>query len=236
MHESLVTYLYGEATPEESSLFEAHLSACAACRQEADGFERVRGMLQQWQLDDLPVVRVETMPARKRSMLEAIKELLLVMPVWAKAISVVAAAIVVLAALGTEVSIDGNGFRMRADLLRRGGAAPVAATLTADPNGAGIEQLRVELRAMVNTLIVDSERQQSEQFKAQMVSLESQLQNMRSTDLARLAETIQQQRARLRMIERDIDLREGYDLTDILFSELNIGSGERSPGRTRSGD
>lgn len=236
MHESLVAYLYGEATLEESRLFEEHLSGCAACRQEVAAFERVRGLLQQWQLDDLPVVRVETGPARKRTLLEALKEMLTLMPVWAKAISAVGAALVVLAVLGTEVSIDGNGLRMRADLLRRGGAAPVGATAPADPDRVGIEQLRAELRTMVNTLVAESERQQKEQLKAQLVSLESQLQTMHSADLARLAETIQQQRARLRVIERDIDRREGYDLTDILFSELNGASGERPASKARSGD
>jgi len=40
-------------------------------------------MLQQWQLDDLPVVRVVTERASgERSMLEVLKELLTVAPLW----------------------------------------------------------------------------------------------------------------------------------------------------------
>ena len=64
MREALVSYLYDEATADESRSVESHLKACAPCRQEFASFERVRGMLQQWQLDDLPVVRVETAGAR----------------------------------------------------------------------------------------------------------------------------------------------------------------------------
>jgi hypothetical protein len=43
---------------------------------------------------------------------------------------------------------------------------------------------------------------------------------MRSADLSKLTQRIQDHQARLKTIERDIDRREGLDLTDILFSEL----------------
>ena len=43
---------------------------------------------------------------------------------------------------------------------------------------------------------------------------------MRSADLVKLTQRIQDHQARLKTIERDIDRREGLDLTDILFSEL----------------
>ncbi|HET9531282.1 MAG TPA: zf-HC2 domain-containing protein [Blastocatellia bacterium] len=226
MRESLVAYLYNEATPEESRIINSHLSECAACKQEMAVFERVRGMLQQWQLDDLPVVRVETSPARKRSALESLKDLLAVMPVWAKLLGAMATVMIVLAVLGTEVSIDGSGFRMRTDILRAAGSAPVVQ----EASETDVEQLRAEMKTFVSTLIAESERQQKEQLKAQLVSFETELQTMQAADLARLAEAVQRQRARLSVIERDIDRREGYDLTDILFSELNGVSGERSRG------
>jgi hypothetical protein len=50
---------------------------------------------------------------------------------------------------------------------------------------------------------------------------------MHSADLAKLATRIQEQQARLKTIEQDIDRREGLDLTDILFSETSKPS-ERS--------
>src|SRR5215510_10910941 len=106
MHEALVGYLYDEATPEENRLVQAHVAECAACKQELEAFERVRGMLQQWQLDDLPVVRVVSeRDAGDRSMLSALKELLLVTPLWAKALGAAASALLVFAVIGTDLNV-----------------------------------------------------------------------------------------------------------------------------------
>src|SRR6185436_20362220 len=110
MHEALVSYLYNEATAEETKSVEAHLTDCAACKQELHSFERVRGMLQQWQLDDLPVVRVVAEPrSSERTMLGVLKELFTLTPVWAKALGAVAMAMLLLAVIGTDVSIGRNG-------------------------------------------------------------------------------------------------------------------------------
>lgn len=219
MHEALVAYLYDEAAPDESRRIKAHLTECSSCQDELQAFERVRAMLQQWQLDDLPVVRVVT--ETKRSLLAAFKELLALTPVWAKAAGVVAMAMLVLAVLGTDLSIGREGFSFHANLLRRNAPASVNPGVkdSAPLNGANIEQVRTEVRTLVNQLIAESERHQSEEIKAQLVSLESQLQTMHSADLAKLASRIQEHQARLKTIERDIDRREGLDLTDILFSD-----------------
>jgi hypothetical protein len=229
MQEALISYLYNEATPEESGRVEAHLTECAACKQELHSFERVRGLLQQWQLNDLPVVRVDTEPSSsKQSLVVLLKELLSVTPVWAKAIGAMAMAMVVLAVIGTDVSVGSGGFSFHADLLRRDRNAkpvePASPTLT---NIANLEEVRTEVKSLVNQLIAESERQQKDVIKAQLVSLESQLQNMHSADLSKLATRIQEQQTRLKTIEQDIDRREGLDLTDILFSEASRPS-ERS--------
>ena len=219
MHEALVAYLYDEAAPDESRRVKTHLTECSSCQDELQAFERVRAMLQQWQLDDLPVVRVVTEP--KKSLLAALKELLTLTPVWAKAAGVVAMAMLVLAVMGTDLSIGREGFSFHANLLRRAEPASVNAgdKGSATLNGANIEQVRSEVRSLVNQLIAESERHQSEEIKAQLVSLESQLQTMHTADLAKLASRIQEHQARLKTIERDIDRREGLDLTDILFSD-----------------
>jgi hypothetical protein len=229
MHEALVSYLYKEATDEESGRVEAHLTKCAACRDELMSFERVRSMLQQWQLDDLPVVRVVAeRDEGGRSMLAQFKKLLSVTPIWVKALGAVAMAVFVLAVIGTDVSVGKDGVSFRADLFRRGQTgAPVASTNAGVAN-ADMEQVRTEVKSFVNQLIAESERQQRDEIKAQLVSLEAQLQNMHSADLSKLAARIQEQQSRLRTVERDIDRREGLDLTDILFSEVSK-PGERSP-------
>lgn len=220
MREAMVAYLYNEATADESRAVETHLEGCNACRQEFASFERVRGMLQQWQLDDLPVVRVETASRPHRSALEAFKELLAIAPLWAKLAGAVAMAMLVLAVMGTEVSIGSNGVALRADMFGRDkGATPTIAATDSDAN-ARLEQIRAEIKTIVNLEIARSEREQSDTLKAQLVSFESQLQNMHAADLAKLTARIQEHQAKIKTLERDIDRREGLDLTDILFSEL----------------
>lgn len=231
MHEALVSYLYDEATPEESGLVEQHLRECAACKDKLHSFERVRGMLQQWQIDDLPVVRVVAeRVSSERSMLSVLKELVSVTPIWAKALGAVAMALMVLAIIGTDISVGNGGFSFRADLLRRNRTIQASnAPSLAPSNGSDIEQVRADLKGFVNQLIADSERHQRDEIKAQLVSLESQLQTMHSADLTKLSTRVQEQHARLKTIEQDIDRREGLDLTDILFSDVSR-PGSRSTG------
>lgn len=226
MREALVSYLYNEATPDESRRVEDHLIACSSCKQEVAAFERVRGMLQQWQLEDMPIVRVVTEPhTPRRSALAVLKELFVVTPIWAKALGAAAMAMFVLAVMGTNISVGRDGFLFRADILRRQPAAQavyVAGSQDTDDlvRATDIERVRADVKALVSQMIAESERQQKEDLKAQLISLESQLQNMRSADLARIATRVQEHQTRLKTIERDIDRREGNNLTDILFSEL----------------
>ncbi len=222
MHEAMVSYLYDEASPEECRQVEAHLVECHSCKEELEAFNRVRGMLQQWQIDDLPVVRVEA--TTRRSFFEALRELFTIMPVWAKACGVVAAVMIVMAVLGTEVSIGKQGFSLSADITRSN-----------KRNATDAEQIRAELRVMVNDMILESERQQKDELTAKLVALESQLQNAHRSDLVRLTASIEDQRARIRNVERDIDRREGLNLADILFSELSNDRDERTTDR-KGGD
>jgi hypothetical protein len=226
MHEALMSYLYNESTPDEKLRVETHLTDCGACKQELHGFEHVRGMLQQWQLDDSPVVRIVAEQSRgKRSILAVLKELITVTPIWAKALGAFAMAMIVLAVLGTDVSVGRGGISFHADLLRRNRAVePAGARGQQTPmssDRAGIEQIRAEMKSLVNQLVADSERDQKERIKAELVSLQSELQNTHSADLAKVISRIQEQQTRLKTIERDIDRREGLDLTDILFSEVS---------------
>jgi len=225
MHEALMAYLYKEATGDEARRFEAHLDECAACKQEIADFGRVRQQLQQWQVVDLPIVRVvaDPQPAR-RSFLAVLKELLTVMPVWAKAASVAGVALIVMAVTGTSVSIGRDGFAINTRLV--GSRQPVERPAAANPSRAEyvsaeqLEQLRANLTALVAQKVADSERQQKDALKAELVSLQNDLQSMRSADLAKIVARVQEHQSRLQTIERDLDRREGSDLTDLLFSEV----------------
>src|SRR5262245_46331458 len=102
MHELLVSYLYGEAGREESAKFASHLQACASCQQELAAFEQVRDSLQHWQLDELPNLRV-VVEQPPKSVLTLLKELFTAMPIWAKGLGTVAAAMLLFAILGCEI-------------------------------------------------------------------------------------------------------------------------------------
>jgi len=225
MREALVSYLYDEATVEEKRNVEGHIAECEACKLELASFNRVRDQLQQWQFDDLPVLRIETaaQPTKsQRSFIEIVRELFSIMPLWAKGLGAVATAMLVLAVMGTEINVSKDGVSYRADILR---TKKESAAQQPD-----LEQVRTEMRAMVNDLILESEQQQAEALRVKLTAVESQLQNMKSDELSRLAASIQQQRERLRVLERDIDRRAGLDLTDILFSTLAEENSSRPDG------
>lgn len=61
----LVSCLYDEATPAQRERFEAHLAACASCRDELDALTRVRADLSFWQAPEpaVPVRLVADAPA-----------------------------------------------------------------------------------------------------------------------------------------------------------------------------
>jgi hypothetical protein len=243
MHELLVTYLYGETAPEDSLRFESHLLECATCKQELSAFEGVRQSLQQWQFDEAPDVRLVTAVEPRKSALALIKELLTIMPVWAKGLAMVAAAMFVLAVLGTDIKIGKDGFSYQADILRKqnssvvassGGSQVVGEVVQVNLTEKQLEQLRTSLMTEVNARIAESEQLQKDEVKAQLVNFQGQLKDMRSAELVKIAAQIQQHRVKLQTIERDIDRREGLGLTDILFGEATPAK-EPAAGKT-SGD
>lgn len=217
MHEALVSHLYGEATPEESGLVELHLKQCKVCADELTAFERVRAMLQKWEVEELPEMHFVTKDkAGRKSALSLLKELFTLTPVWAKALGGVAAAMLILAVMGTSINVGRGGVSISMRMFPGEGNI-------SDPSSAySIEKIRAE----VNALIAASEQQQKEALKLQLDSLEIDFQTAREADVAKLGARIQQQRELIKSLERDIDRREGLALSDILFSEVttrNVG-------------
>jgi soluble cytochrome b562 len=241
MREALISRLYNEATPEESRRVEDHMIGCEACKQEFASFQRVRDQLQQWQLDDMPIVRVVTEPPRSRmSAIAAFKALLGAMPLWGKAVGAFALCLLAFAVMGTSVTVGRDGVKCSADIFRRQQAveqAPTTGSLNVNYVSADqLEQFREGMKALVSQMIAESESQQKDNLKAQLINLESQLQNMRSADLAKIAMRVQEHQNKLRTIERDIDRREGSDLTDILFGELNTKPEQAQKGAQDGGE
>ncbi|MEW6128105.1 MAG: zf-HC2 domain-containing protein [Acidobacteriota bacterium] len=240
MRELLVTYLYGESTPEENLRFESHVLECAACKQELSAFESVRQSLQLWQITEAPSVRASVSESiqPKRSFLSVLKELLLVMPLWAKGLGAVATALLIFAVLGINISIGQNGFSFTADILRKNQAIAANGNTNIPGNppstlakvdAAQIEELRAGLLAQVKAEIEKSDAANQDALKMQLVSLQTQLKDMRALDVLKIATQVQAHQARIRAIERDIDRREGFGLNDI-FSEVTAPKSDSGSG------
>ncbi len=136
--EELVTYLYGEATPEGARVFRQHLGTCAVCREDFAALGGVREAVGVWRaeaLGSLPSLDISEAlassfvtrqtPERKRSASAALREFFSLAPLWLRAGAFAATlAVCALAALTlarAEVSWDANGLA-----FRTGGGAEVA--------------------------------------------------------------------------------------------------------------
>jgi hypothetical protein len=218
-HEDLVSYLYGEVTPEQARRVEAHLTECSQCDDELAAFKRVRSSLQEWELNDMPIVRV-ALPPRRKSATAVLKELFGVAPAWAKILGAGAAAMLVLAVMGTDISFSHGEYHFRTRLLGLGGGtvqAPPPPVIQATPQPASMTP--DEIKALVSKQILESERAQKEAMTLELARLEAGLKNTHSNDFAKLAVKVQEQRDQIKILERDIDRRAGgLDISDILFS------------------
>jgi hypothetical protein len=130
--EEFVTYLYGEATPEESRVFRQHLEACAVCREELAALGGVRESVGVWRAEafgSLPSLDLGgalaplRTPVRKRSASAALREFFSLAPLWLRAGAFAATlAVCALAALTlarAEVSWDANGLALRTGVPER---------------------------------------------------------------------------------------------------------------------
>jgi hypothetical protein len=228
MHEALVSYLYEEATPEDVRLMESHLKGCSACAEELQAFEGVRRMLGHWKIEDVPIVRV--MPqAGRRPRLAALREIFVIAPMWAKAATAALAALLVLSVMGTEIAVGPGGFTFRTNLFRSSSSvssglpvepavsAPVQATLTKE-----------EVEQIVNKEIVAREKEQKQELSAELAAMEEQVRRTHSSDVTKLAVRLEEQRDHIKVLESDIDRREGLDVADILFSSGGRTGGSES--------
>lgn len=95
--DDLVAYLYGEASADETRIFQNHLSDCAACREEFAAFGEVRERVVEWRDESLgalgsaPFVNAPApavsniLSERKRSALAALRQFFTLSPTWLRA-------------------------------------------------------------------------------------------------------------------------------------------------------
>jgi hypothetical protein len=228
-HEELVSYLYGEVTPDQARRVEAHLTECSRCDDEMAAFRRVRSNLQEWELTDMPIVRV-ALPPQRKSAISLLKELLGVAPVWAKVLGAGATAMLVLAVMGTDISVSKGEYHFRTHLLGLGGATVQAppSTTSQQIKVEPVSLTRDEIKALVSQQILESERSQKEAMTVELARLEAGLKNTHSSDFAKLAVKVQEQRDQIKALELDIDRRAELYNSDILFSSNGAGRSRRA--------
>ena len=170
--EEFVTYLYGEATPEESRRFRLHLEACGVCREELASLGGVREAVGAWRaeaLGTIPSLDIADAFAsagetprprdRGRSAAAALREFFSLSPLWLRAgVTAAALAVCALAALTlarAEVTWDADGLAFRAGVTERvvreqvPVPAPVQAGYTEEQVAAIVERRVAEAAAQL---------------------------------------------------------------------------------------
>lgn len=185
--EEFITYLYGEATPDESRAFRLHLEACAVCREELAALGGVRQAFGAWRADALGSVPSLDLgealrPAfvrphaaeRKRSASAALREFFSLAPMWLRAgafaATLAVCALTALTLARAEVKWNADGLAFRTGVTGRVVSEQVpthpAAVPTA-PAPQGYTEEQVE--AIVARRIAEAEAQLKKQQAPQVV-------------------------------------------------------------------
>jgi Putative zinc-finger len=160
--EDLVTYLYGEANATERASFERHLDDCDACRNGLTVFGRVRLDLSAWQLGLAPRSEI----VLRRSMLDVLRELIGMFPVWVRGAAFIGAAaailMVSLSITGLSVSLKGGDFAV--SFGRTGNETPIAQAVSSE-----------EIGRMVQNAVAEEREKMEELYTARLASFKNQL-------------------------------------------------------------
>ncbi|MET0623387.1 MAG: hypothetical protein ABW250_10450 [Pyrinomonadaceae bacterium] len=168
--EEFVTYLYGEATREESKYFRRHLETCAVCREELAALGGVRESFGAWRAEALgsvpsldlgealrPAVVQTRATERGRSASAAWREFFSLAPVWLRAGAFAAAlavcALTALTLARAEVRWDADGLAFRTGVSER----VVREQVPAPPAQGGYTEEQVE--AIVAQRVAEAEAQ-----------------------------------------------------------------------------
>jgi hypothetical protein len=257
--ESLVTALYGETTPEQQGVIEAHLAACATCREQLEALGALRLSLQQWHAPALPAnFRLVAEPAA-----EAMPSAVVSGPArWSsRAVATAALAAAAMLVVGVAASLANLGVTVGAGgvTFRTGwGRAPeaaqqapgtpsivssmpavesaAAATPAAAPVGADVDDLawRREVAAAEQRLMAALEHRLARTASASPVVAQGLLADevfmQRVQELLDASETRQQRNLALRITE----LARDFDLqrkSDLVTIQQGLGQLE---GRTQA--
>jgi anti-sigma factor RsiW len=233
--EDLMTFIYGEFTPDEERSFNQHLHECANCQSEAAGFRAVRDNLQSWQIDSAPRISLDLGAERPRSLRAIINELASALPSWFKYGTAFAAAcsliLVLLAVLNTQVRYDNNGLSVQVALFKS----------SATPNNPAMkEELEKTARDMVAQMISQEKAQIRQDLETQIAQLNRELSEKNSAALSRAAlelKTEQRERLQQALFElenyRKDNSREPEDDPFDLWGSVDERTYRQGEGRAR---
>jgi Putative zinc-finger len=160
--EDLVTYLYDEANATERASFERHLDDCDSCRSGLTVFGRVRLDLSAWQLGLAPRSEI----VLRRSMLELLRELIGMFPVWVRGAGFIGAAaamlVVSLSITGMSVSLKDGDFAV--NFGRTGIETPANQAVSSE-----------EVGRMIQNAVAQEREKMEELYTAQLASFKDQL-------------------------------------------------------------
>ena len=221
--ELLMSVLYDEATPAERAEFEAHAGACASCGDELAAFQRLRGELRDWEVDQLPGIRIEMRPG----FFERLRQVFGALPPWGRLAAAGACALVVLAAINTRVSVGPGGVSFEASLLPPAAAGPVlAGPGPADPGiptrerAVSDEHVRKLVADRLDEVLRTRLDEQRVALSTELDQIQRQLSTAQTAELRQMAARLAAQRKKIDDLQRDLDRQVGYGGTDLLFSAV----------------
>ncbi len=225
--EDLVTYLYGEATPDQSHSFERHMTECAVCRDEFAAFSSVRNVMPAWELTTVPRIEV----AIKPTFIQACREFFGSLSPWGRMALAGAAGLVVMSLLNVHIGIGSNGFS-----VSLGGTPPQTVAAVPSPVPARVTRPTMEavnvkaldeaaIRTLVAQLVRESETRQDEKLAAQLRTVSAQLSSQHDAQLIKAISSLKRDQLRQVMaIIQENDRRSAPDLLD-LFSATSAENG-----------
>lgn len=229
----LVSYLYGESSPEESAAIQSHLATCVPCAQEFAGLQDVRGHLAAWPAPEVdlgftmtrasaPVASAPRPPSRSSWAL----------PAWAQAVAAVLVLSVGAAIANLEIRYGRDGVTVRTGwsspapqsaVSPSGSAAAVAPVRTASGDEAwraAIAESEKRVRAELASLRNAAPAPQPAGLTRTGADGDAVLRQVRS--LIEESERRQQRELALRVaqVTQDVDAQRRADLVRI---EQNLG-------------
>jgi hypothetical protein len=208
--ERLIAYVYGDCEDKERQQMAAHIAVCAACAEEADALQNMRGHLATWTPPDLAlgfkVVREESpRPARR----------FWPQPAWGLAMAAAVVLMATMAAARLEIQVGNGSVVVRSAWANDARQAPGLATTSespAQPWRAALSALEQRLRGeleperaanapaavpapatsdgdvlrRVRTLIQESEQRQKQELALRLAQVVQDFDRQRQVDLIRI--------------------------------------------------